>query len=390
MRVVSFFVELFFDRESAASNEAVIRALALPKRIRGETMIDLKHYGYLETETGLPLDSIPGRVIEQRRNIYTVVTEQGEFTATLKGSFLHRAQSRVEIPCVGDFVRLEANPSGLSQINRLLPRHSIFTRADLSGHAAAYAKTVLEQLVAANFDYVFILSSLNDDFNVNRIRRYLLQAQQSGGQPVIILTKADLTDDIDSPLQAIRDIADDVPVHAVSASTAFGLDELNIYLKPGKTIVFLGMSGVGKSSLLNALMEKEVMLVKAIREDDSRGRHTTTHRQLFMLSSGAMVIDTPGMRELGFYVTEDDIRSAFAEIETIIKHCHFRNCQHRSEPGCSVRAAIAEGQLSQAYWEQYLAYSRESRSVTARSAHRQDKRQIAIYKKGRSEHDETY
>ena len=168
-----------------------------------------------------------------------------------------------------------------------------------------YAKTVLEQVVAANFDTVFILSSLNQDFSQNRIMRYLTQARQSGAAPVVVLTKADLATDVEQPIAEVLSVAPDVPVHAVSSVTGFGLDTLAPYLAPAETVVFLGMSGVGKSSLLNTLMKREVMEVKEIREDDSRGRHTTTHRQLFMLPSGAMVIDTPGMRELGLFEAED-------------------------------------------------------------------------------------
>ena len=223
----------------------------------------------------------------------------------------------MEFPCVGDFVLLKPNDSGVSRITQLLPRHSKFSRADLSGHAAGYAKTVLEQVVAANFETVFILSSLNYDFNLSRIQRYLTQARQSGADPVVVLTKADLADDIETPVAEVLSIAPDVPVHAVSSRTSYGLDALAPYLQPGKTVVFLGMSGVGKSSLLNTLMGQTVMEVKTIREDDSRGRHTTTHRQLFQLPSGAMIIDTPGMRELGLFEAQDGINAGFADVEAL-------------------------------------------------------------------------
>ena len=256
----------------------------------------------------------------------------------------------------------------------LLPRRLKFSRADFSGHAVGYVKNILEQVVATNFDYVFILSSLNWDFKVSRIARYLTQTRQSGGQPVVILTKADLVEDFNVQLTDIRKAAPDVPVNAVSAHTGFGLDDLNEFLQPGKTVVFLGMSGVGKSSLLNALMNQEVMAVKAIREDDSRGRHTTTHRQLFMLPSGAMVIDTPGMRELGLFGADEGISVGFNDVEDLFTQCRFTNCHHKTEPGCTVLAALADGLLPHEHWERYLAQKRENKFVDDKSGYLQDKR----------------
>lgn len=322
-------------------------------------MIDLKQYGYIETE--IPSHNlIPGRVTELRREQYTVITEHGDMTAVLKGSFYHNAVEREDFPCVGDFVLLQHNAIGVSLIAKVLPRRSKFSRSDFSGHAAGHVKTVLEQVVATNFDYVFILSSLNSDFNVNRIMRYVTQARQSGGQPVIILTKADLVDDYSLFVEEIRQAVSDVPIFAISSHTGYGLEGLYEYLQSCKTVVFLGMSGVGKSSLLNALMEREVMDVKAIREDDSRGRHTTTHRQLFMLSSGAMVIDTPGMRELGLLGVDDAISMEFSDIEKLFAECRFRNCKHNSEPGCAILAALTDGVLRKERWEQYLKQYQEN------------------------------
>lgn len=338
-------------------------------------MIDLKQYGYIEVEAP-PVPLMPGRVTELQREQYTVITERGEVTAVLKGSFYHSAGTREDFPCVGDFVLLQYNESGASRIAKLLPRYSKFSRADFSGHAAGYVKTILEQVVATNFDYVFIVSSLNWDFKVNRIMRYLTQAWNSGGEPVVILTKADLVEDFNTPLQDVRKIAPGVPVHAISSYTGFGLEELSEYLQPGKTVVFLGMSGVGKSSLLNALMKQEVMAVKAIREDDSRGRHTTTHRQLFMLPSGAMVIDTPGMREMGLFDADDGIHEGFSDVEELFTQCRFSDCRHQNEPGCAVIAALADGSLLQEHWEQYLSQKRENKFVNGKSGYLTDKRAL--------------
>lgn len=336
-------------------------------------MIDLKKYGYIEAETPPP-GLLPGRVMELQREQYTVITEHGEVTAVLKGAFYHTAGTREDFPCVGDFVWLQYNEKGASRIAKLLPRRSKFSRADFSGHAAGYVKTILEQVVATNFDYVFIVSSLNWDFKVNRILRYLTQTRQSGGQPVVILTKADLAPDLGAPLADVQKAAPDVPVHVVSSHTGLGLDALYEYLQPGKTVVLLGMSGVGKSSLLNALVNQEVMTVKAIREDDSRGRHTTTHRQLFMLACGAMVIDTPGMRELGLFGADDGISAGFSDVEELLTQCRFNNCRHQTEPGCAVLAALADGSLLCEHWERYLTQKRENKFVDDKAGHLKDKR----------------
>jgi ribosome biogenesis GTPase len=336
-------------------------------------MVNLKDYGYKETEA-IPDGFLPGRITELQRERYTVITERGEVTATLKGSFFHNAQVREDLPCVGDFVLLQYNDTGNSLIAKLLPRRTKFSRADFLGHKAGHVKTVCEQLVAVNFDYVFIVTSLNQDFNVNRIIRYLTQARRSGGAPVIILTKADLTEDFAMKVEKVQAVAPDVPVYAVSSHTGFGLPALGEYLQPGKTIVFLGMSGVGKSSLLNALMQQEVMLVKNIREDDSRGRHTTTHRQLFMLPGGAMVIDTPGMRELGLYDAEEGIKAVFGDVEELFSRCRFSNCRHETEPGCAVKAAIQDGTLSKEQWERYLSQKRETKFIDDKTLSMREKR----------------
>lgn len=355
-------------------------------------MIDLTQYGYIQTQP-IPEGLIPGRVTELRREHYTVVTAHGEVGAALKGAFYYGANGRADFPCVGDFVLLEYNQSCTARIAGLLPRFSKFSRADFSGHAAGYVKTILEQVVATNFDYVFILSSLNLDFKVNRILRYLTQAWQSGAQPVALLTKADLAENAAQRLDEVRLAAPGVPVHAVSSRTGFGLAELDAYLQPKKTVVFLGMSGVGKSSLLNALMEREVMAVRAIRENDSRGRHTTTHRQLFMLPGGAMVIDTPGMREIGLFSADEGIGAGFADVEELFAQCRFADCRHQAEPGCAIRAALEDGALPRERWEHYLAQKRENKFVDDKTGYLSEKRarhkSIAIWSKQKKEHGEV-
>jgi len=371
-------------------------------------LVDLRQYGYMETEAlpgeqqtsgqhqdgqlpdgqpsasrhpnnrlpngQLPDALLPGRVTEHRGAQYTVITKHGEGSAVLKGAFIHEATIRADLPCVGDFVLLQYNDSGVSRIEKLLPRRTKFSRLDASGHGYAHIKANREQIVAVNFDYVFILSSLNMDFNVNRIMRYLTQARQSGAQPIVLLTKSDLNPDFQARLADVQTAAPDVPVHAISAHTGAGLEELNEYLLPGKTVVFLGMSGVGKSSLLNALMKRDVMAVKAIREDDSRGRHTTTHRQLFMLPSGAMMIDTPGMREIGLFGADEGISAGFADVESLFALCRFGDCRHETEPGCAVLSALADGSLPRKQWERYLSQKKESLYAEDKAAYFAERR----------------
>jgi ribosome biogenesis GTPase len=328
--------------------------------------INLKDYGYTQADHSIACniintndDLIPARVIERRREQFKVICEHGEIGAELKGNFYHQITDEDQFPAVGDFVLVQYNCLGNSLITTVLPRRSKFSRANLGGHAAQYAKFIKEQVVAVNFDTVFILSSLNNDFNPARIARYLSASWQSGGFPVILLTKADLCSNPGIQVAETRKLAHEVPIIPISSKTGYGLEELKPFLEPLKTIVFLGSSGVGKSSLLNRLAGEELMEVKTIRDDDSKGRHTTTHRQLFRLQNGVLIIDTPGLRELGLWDSREGMSLAFGEVEELISHCRFSDCTHQTEPGCAIRNALEKGTISPLQWKNYQKQLRE-------------------------------
>ncbi len=323
-------------------------------------MADLIDYGFNSKMMPEKVRDIPARITAVHRERYELICEYGHTYGRLKTS-IYYGEGCESFPTTGDFVLVQYNCSGDSQIVKTLERKSKFSRNDFSGHAVGYVKTVKEQVVAANFDYVFIMASLNYDFNLKRIERYLTLAWQSGAIPVVILTKADLVEDCAEQVSAAEKIATGAGVYAVSAKTGYGIDNLADYLKPGKTIVFLGSSGVGKSSLVNALAGEEIMAVNEIREDDSRGRHTTTHRQLVMLPAGVMIIDTPGMRELGMWDVSSGLGEAFSDVESCFGKCRFSDCKHKSEPGCAIKEAIANGELSKERWDSYLQIRHEAK-----------------------------
>ena len=309
---------------------------------------------------------IPARVTSVHKERYGIVSEHGETFARLKTREYYLDGQA--FPTTGDYVMINYIDNGDSQILATLPRRTYFSRKDPDPARG-------EQAVAANFDYVFIMQSLNLDFNPKRLERYLTLAWQSGAIPVVVLTKADLTGDYGDYLARIEQVAAGVDVRIVSARTGFGMDTLKEYLTPGNTIVFLGSSGVGKSSLVNALAGEEVMAAGEIREDDSKGRHTTTHRQLLRLSSGVMIIDTPGMRELGMWGVTEGLEEAFSDVEKYLGKCRFRDCRHESEPGCAIRQAIDSGELDAARWESYRNLQSEAKYADDKQALLRQKQQ---------------
>lgn len=322
--------------------------------------MDLKDYGFTPEEGSGNEMGIPARITAVHKERYELVCEYGTGYARLKTKEYYNGTE--DFPTAGDFVRINYIPNGDSQIIRTLPRKTFFSRRDPTPGRG-------EQAVAANFDYVFILQSMNHNFNVKRLERYLTLAWQSGAVPVIVLTKADLAEDFTPYFQTVETVAPGVDLYAVSSKSGFGMEELSRYAQPGKTIVFLGSSGVGKSSLVNALAGEEVMAVSEIREGDSRGRHTTTHRQLIMLNSGAMVIDTPGMRELGMWDVSVGLHDAFEDVEAYLGKCRFSDCRHQSEPGCAIREAIARGELSPERWESYCKLKGEAQFTDDKGAY---------------------
>jgi len=225
-----------------------------------------------------------------------------------------------------------------------------------------------EQVLAANVDTVFLVSGLDANFNIRRIERYVTVAYNSSATPVIILNKADLCEDIDDRLAEVESIAVGVDILALSAATGSGLDSLKKYLSVGKTVAFLGSSGVGKSTIINGLLDEERFKTNAVREDDGRGRHTTTHRELVVLPEGGVVIDTPGMREIQLWSDDDGLSRAFDDIESLARHCRFHDCAHTTEPGCAIAAALESGELDASRFNNYLKLQKE----IAHLARRQD------------------
>lgn len=296
-------------------------------------------------------NEIPARVTAVHKERYALLSEEGEFYGRLKTKEYYAGEEK--FPTVGDVVLVRMEQGGDSLIVKTLERRTFFSRLNPTPGRG-------EQAVAANFDYVFLMQSLNQDFNLRRMERYLTMTWESGAVPVVLLTKADLVETYDEQLRSMRQIAAGAAVHAISARTGEGMEVLQSYLQPGKTAALLGSSGVGKSSLVNALTGEAVMAVNGIREADSKGHHTTTHRQLIVLDNGAMLIDTPGMRELGMWELNSGLKDAFPEVEQYLGCCRFRDCRHETEPGCAIRQAIANGTLSMERWKSYCALKKEA------------------------------
>ena len=314
-----------------------------------------------------------GRISSIQKNTFTIRFFEREYPAKLKGSFYQ--DPNAVFPIVGDYVTFLLNPQGDSTILSVCERSTVLKRPDQSGHAIGYVKTMMEQEMVANFDYVFIVTALNGDYNFNRIARYVSITLQSGAIPVVVLTKSDLCSNPGRYVRDVEALSEKVRVHAICALYDIGLDELKEYFEPGNTIVLVGSSGAGKSTLVNTIAGEELMKTSAIREDDSKGRHTTTYRQLFVLNNGVTIIDTPGMREIGVMGVEEGIEDTFSDIEALKCQCKFSDCEHRTEPGCAIRAALENGSLDPERYQLYLNLQKESSNNAAKM------KQIAKWKK---------
>jgi len=292
------------------------------------------------------------RVLEQHRDLYKVVCEAGQLHASISGKLSYEADDSLSYPAVGDWVMIDRTDgnSGNAIIHHILSRKSVFAR-----QAAGAGNE--QQVIAANVDTVFICMSLNADFNLRRMERYLTIAWDSNAKPVIVLTKSDLCEDLDEKLRELETVSLGVDTLVCSSMSEDGYEEVAQHTEAGKTIAFIGSSGVGKSTLINRLLGQELMATKEIREDDDKGKHTTTHRQLLVLPSGGIVIDTPGMRELGVF--SGNLSTSFEDITELAMECKFGDCSHGTEPGCAVQGAIANGALSAARFESYQKLQRE-------------------------------
>lgn len=307
---------------------------------------------------------MPGRVALEHNHVYRVLTEGREWLAQAAGRMKFLATGRDELPAVGDWVGLRP-PAEHEQgvIRIILPRRSCFSRK-------AAGRGTEEQVVAANIDHVFLVSSLETRSRLRSIERYLVLARHSGAQPVIVLNKADLAEDLPETVSRVTAIAPAAPVHAVSARDGRGFEWLESYLTAGRTIALLGPSGAGKSSIVNRLVGGEVLPTGEVRAWDARGRHTTVHRQLIVRDRGGVLIDTPGMRELQVWETDEGLETIFADVDALGASCRFRDCRHDREPGCAVKAAVEEGTLDAARYDSYLRLSHERAAVEAQQAER--------------------
>ncbi len=302
----------------------------------------------------------PARVATQSHGLYRLLSASGEHRAERAGRLNH-VSDPVDRPAVGDWVAADLRDDGSATIHAVLPRLTVFLRKEASG----VSDRTQEQVVAANVDTVFLVAALGRDLSPRRLERYLTAAWESGARPVVVLTKADLHPDHADDLAEIETVALGVDVHVTSAVTGEGLEALEPYLAPGGTVALLGSSGVGKSTLVNRLAGEELLATRDVREDE-RGRHTTSHRELVPLPGGALLLDTPGMRELQLWDSAEGLERAFADVAELAASCRFSDCEHRTEPGCAILAGLGDGTLEPERWDSYLKLQRELKALAIR------------------------
>ena len=306
-------------------------------------------------------DLVPARVSVAYGATFRVVTADGEYLADSTGKMRHEAQGRRDLPAVGDWVAVKPATAtgGRATIQSLLPRKSVFSRK-------AAGTDTTEQILATNVDTAFLMTAFDQDLNLRRLERYLAMTWESGATPVILINKTDLSDQVEALTADVSGIALGVPVHAISAKHSGGLEVLTPYLVPGQTLVVLGSSGVGKSTLINRLVGNERLATQEVRDSDHRGKHTTTHRELIVLPGGALLIDTPGMRELELWSADAGVAEAFDDISALAAGCYFANCQHDREPRCAVKQAVAEGRVRADRLANFHKLRAEQDALTAR------------------------
>jgi ribosome biogenesis GTPase len=331
-----------------------------------------------------PVHELTARVVEEQRGSYRLLSEDTEYPAELAGRLRHRAGARAELPAVGDWVRAVAGAPGTGRavIHEVLPRRSRISRG-------AAGNPTEEQVLAANVDTAFIVTSLNLDLNTRRLERYVTLARNGGVTPAILLTKADLCADPETAVTEVAAATPGVAVHAMSVWLGQGLENLAPYLAPEKTCVLLGSSGAGKSTIVNHLLGAEALRVSPVRESDGRGRHTTTHREMLRLPGGALLIDTPGLREIQLWNGDEEgrLEQAFGDIVSLATACRFKDCRHQTEPGCAVKAAVAEGTLepgrlaSHAKLQRELAFLERKQDKRAQAEHEKKLREVNLVKR---------
>ncbi len=325
------------------------------------------------------LEWLPARVISQQRGLWRIAGDFAECWAEVSGTLRAGAEAGGDWPAVGDWVAAEIlSGGGRPLVHKVLPRRSKFVRK-------VAGRRMEEQVIAANVDTAFVVMALDGDFNVRRLERYLAQCWESGAKSIVILNKADDCEDVPARVAEVESIAAGVPIFAVSARTGAGVDALDIFLAPGQTIVLLGSSGVGKSTLVNHFLRRDAQAVQTVRASDSRGRHTTTSRELFALPGGALLIDTPGLRELQLWEATEGVEQAFSDIEQLAAQCRYGNCGHTTEPGCAVQAAIAEGRLDPGRLENQRKLQREQDFLHRKvdpEAQKQEKERIKLLHRG--------